>query len=173
MDSQVELKHGWNLQAAPQVEAFINEAKDEIYWGAKVYAKANYNSEHAKGDFVKGLWRLDVIELFVRDLNSKSYQEFNLAPSGAYWSAVFKDNRVPADNHERELGEVDIHSQIDGDSWFASMRIRKKQLGVGSDNLLINMTAVLSTVTESCYLSLLPTQSVNPDFHGIISGIKS
>ena len=168
MDSQIQLKYGWNLQAAPRVEAFIREDVDEIYWGATVHAKANYNSSHGKGDFIEGLWKLDALELFVRDLDSSFYQEFNLSPTGAYWSAVFRDARVPADRHEREFKEIDINSKHDDISWTVSMRVSKSQLGIDSSNLLINMTAVLNTIAEPCYLSKLPVVSEKPDFHAVV-----
>lgn len=164
----VELRHGWNLESAPRVEAFVQETTDEIYWGAKVYAKANYNSEHQKNSFVEGLWKQDALELFVRDLNSNYYQEFNLSPAGAYWSAVFKDYREPAESHERKIDNIEINSKVDDSSWTASMRISKRDLGIDSDGLLINMTAILNTIDESCYLSMLPISTNTPDFHKII-----
>ncbi len=42
--------------------------------------------------FVEGLWRRDVAEFFLIAANG-SYQEFNLSPTGAWWSARFRGYR--------------------------------------------------------------------------------
>ena len=45
------------------------------------------------GDFVEGLWQKDVAELFLAGRGSH-YQEINVSPTGAWWSASFSDYRV-------------------------------------------------------------------------------
>ncbi|MBX3172535.1 MAG: hypothetical protein KF760_34345 [Candidatus Eremiobacteraeota bacterium] len=47
--------------------------------------------------FVEGLWRRDVAEFFLIAADG-SYQEFNLSPTGAWWSARFRGYR----DQERE-----------------------------------------------------------------------
>jgi len=47
--------------------------------------------EKAQG-FVGGLWERDVGEFFLM-AEDGSYQEFNLSPSGAWWSARFRGHR--------------------------------------------------------------------------------
>lgn len=42
--------------------------------------------------FVEGLWQRDVAEFFLV-ANNGSYQEFNLSPTGAWWSARFRSYR--------------------------------------------------------------------------------
>jgi len=50
-------------------------------------------SSSPRGEFVEGLWEEDVAELFIKSPDG-SYQELNLAPSGAWWSMTLDEYRI-------------------------------------------------------------------------------
>jgi len=45
------------------------------------------------GEFTEGLWKADVVELFLHDQASESYLELNLSPTGAWWAKKFSSYR--------------------------------------------------------------------------------
>lgn len=49
--------------------------------------------ELKQGQFVEGLWEHDVAEFFVASSEGTDYQEINISPTGAWWSAYFSDYR--------------------------------------------------------------------------------
>ena len=67
-----------------------------LIWEMKMELPSEGRSEFESGGFVEGLWERDVAEFFILDRHSGEYQEFNLGPGGAWWSASFVAPRVRA-----------------------------------------------------------------------------
>lgn len=75
--------------------------------------KPAHCADHARGEFVEGLWQMDVAELFCAGAGPE-YQEINIAPSGAWWSALFSSYR----QLDREVRfEPVITNRVEGDLW--------------------------------------------------------
>ncbi len=116
------------------------------------------------GDFVEGLWERDVAEFFVAGIGP-SYQEINISPTGAWWSAVFSDYRelksvaqfepkITADWSDQRWA-VSFESDLyDLEPWRES----------GPDQRLISPAAILHT-PEPHYFAWNHRGDGEPDFH--------
>ena len=72
-------------------------------------------SGSARGDFVEGLWEYDVAELFVRDARG-AYQEFNVSPTGAWWSMTHTEYRVRS-NDSRPARCLSVTTKVFDGQW--------------------------------------------------------
>ena len=124
----------------------------------------------ATGSFVEGLWNQEVIELFLAENNDSStrYQEFNLSPMGAWWTACFADYRTRLSNEESTRGATCWSSTRDTPgSWSACLRVPLATLGIDINYaapLRLNVTAVVPAAPEPRYLSAHAFEG-KPDFH--------
>ena len=75
--------------------------------------------EKASG-FVGGLWERDVGEFFLM-AEDGSYQEFNLSPTGAWWSARFRGHRDFT--REDQCPSVKTGSERSPEGWKAWMSV--------------------------------------------------
>lgn len=115
-----------------------------------------------KGTFVEGLWEKDVAELFVAE-PSGCYQEINLSPTGAWWSATFSGYR----ERENEVRpSVEIETRIGDGEWTVGLRMSISELSVGAeaDVLLYSPTAILYG-PEPFYFAPHHEGEGEPDFH--------
>jgi hypothetical protein len=83
-----------SLAGAPRAPIYTSVWVEDghLWFGAEVFATANANS--VASAFTFGLWREDCVELFVANPSNGRYVEFNLAPTGAWWSCGFLTVRV-------------------------------------------------------------------------------
>ena len=81
----------------------------------------SYFQAQGPGVFAQGLWKMDVAELFIVEPETHRYQEFNLSPGGAWWSAVFSEYRKL--ESEVQVLEVQTLSRIEEARWFAAIEI--------------------------------------------------
>jgi hypothetical protein len=120
------------------------------------------------GAFLAGLWQHDVAELFLADLDSGRYFEFNLAPNGAWWSCEFTGPRVRADEAEIAMPEVATFSELSPDgSWLAAMAVPRDLLEARLDfgpRTCMNVAMILES-PEQRFLSAVPLAGAVPDFH--------
>ena len=134
---------------------------------------------HALGEadqFVDGLWKASVVELFMYEIDSPRYIEINLSPSGAYWLAKFSDYRV-RDSEIKILPIIERTLSDDG-GVIVSFKTGLKELAGGK--FIIAQTAILSFngVAQSLYLSrkfsqhqtAFQTLNIEPDFHQRLLG---
>lgn len=165
------LTYGWNLKGQPAPQAYLSGTKKQLCFGLKVFTAPDFDRSLAEGQFQEGLWNQDVAELFIVDNNLKSYQEINLAPSGAYWSQYFADYRKPAGERYIDLRPKDFYHEIGENFWTVGMTIDLSKLSVKINpmKLRLNFTAI-SDSPEASYYSLAKTKSVKPDFHAIVGG---
>ena len=140
----------------------------QLWFVATRQALALTNPAASSGEFTHGLWEHDVAELFIADPEGRSYLEFNLSPTGAWWAAKFSS--------PRELCKVqpDFQSQIrtyhdDGDPgcWIAAISIPIRFLvahigfAVGSP---ANAAFILNSPHQTFH-SATKLLGETPDFH--------
>ena len=116
------------------------------------------------GEFKEGLWEQDVAEFFVSS-GGKSYQEVNISPTGAYWSALFSDYRVR--EQEIELSPT-IEAEVGPDSWSVVFKVEWEKLvpwrDEPRDKWRLTPTAILHN-PEPAFFCWAEPQSSEPDFH--------
>lgn len=125
-----------------------------------------YNLSFKPGEFREELWKEDVLELFLGQSNSNFYQEFNIAPSGAWWSAAFRNYREPL--LEADIPKaVQTFSELGEGSWHARILIPLESLLIPNFQLeksTCNMNAILGDHPRY-FFSYAKLSSSKPDFH--------
>ncbi len=128
------------------------------------------------GAFVEGLWEQELIELFICDSTPSStrYQEFNLSPTGAWWTAIFDDYRMRSESVDllKLTSGVQCWSEVSKNEahWHATIRIPRSALGIRAFDerpTRANVTSILSSPASDTHLFLSASnlQSIAPDFH--------
>lgn len=114
-----------------------------------------------RGQFQSGLWEQEVAEFFLSG-PGQSYQEFNLSPSGAWWSASFDAYRSPA----KECPQLRVRTDCgqDEQGWWAQLSLELGQLEFDWSGALLKPTAILWE-DEPRYFCYGHTQGGEPDFH--------
>ena len=160
-------KHGWtSIACHNKVEFVIALSTTTLYFGAKVSEPPMFDPSPT-GAFVNDLWQKDVLELFINDDSSLTYQEFNLSPSGAWWSGVFSEYRVSDSRNFKPLAGVHTIAQTTDSSWQAALSIERADLSVTTAlglNSSLNFSAIIGG-TERQYLSWADLSGPKPDFH--------
>lgn len=159
--------HGWNLPSdLSTLEFNLGCTPRYLILTGVFHGTAQFDQSLPRGSFHAGLWEHDVLELFIRDAHSKAYQEFNLSPSGAWWSALFSEYRmVSADPFIKPVVSIDAHNSSEG--WKVGIKIERSSLMVDPSST-INVCAISGHGQERRYYSALPVVTDNPDFHAIM-----
>jgi len=119
----------------------------------------------ACGTFLAGLWQQEVAEFFIRKGSGPAYQEFNLSPSGAWWSALFSGYREQVREVPCPTAKTRAHWSDRG--WEAELSVSLQDLIVleGSwQNARIKVTAILHTQNPR-YFCYGYGCAGEPDFH--------
>lgn len=129
---------------------------------------ASYREIHLAGSFQPGLWEMDVAELFLCHSSGTGYREFNLAPSGAYWTAKFSDYRS-IDETPDELPDEGpcALSHFHDRSWHAELLIPRDALEgdiVFDHSLRANVNFILGQAPRN-FFSWEKLSAKEPDFH--------
>ena len=120
-------------------------------------------SGSARGDFVEGLWEYDVAELFVRDARG-AYQEFNVSPTGAWWSMTHTEYRVRS-NDSRPARCLSVTTKVFDGQWEVVAAFERKSLQVPvEEGSLLHVTGI-HYAAKPIYLSSNPPHDLAPDFH--------
>jgi hypothetical protein len=139
---------------------------DNLYLAAKVEATPWHDPAHTQGQFVEGLWNKDVAEIFLGSADSPVYQEFNLGPTGAWWSCSFSKYRKRDSAFTAPQG-VKTFSKIGSAQWQAAIAIPLKQIAVPLDlegSTRANVSFVVGKAKRQ-YLTWSNIQQREPDFH--------
>jgi hypothetical protein len=117
-----------------------------------------------EGAFVEGLWERDVAELFLCDESGPGYQEFNFAPSGAWWSCHFSSYRQ-RDLSFRGATLADCRAVADGAGWRVAAMLPAAAFAGGFSlrGRRANVSAILGAEPR-LYFSVAPIPG-EPDFH--------
>ena len=138
-----------------------------VFFGARIQTPAFSAPGSRKGEFVERLWEHDVIELFLLDDNGTAYQEFNLAPNGAWWTEGFESYRKPQSPQAKQSTPMSIVSEIDNGETYAWMSYPRSELAVhfsGSERSRANLCAILGKDSRR-YVSYHHPAQPKPDFH--------
>ncbi len=120
------------------------------------------------GEFQGELWKYDVAEFFLLDPVSGRYLEFNLAPNGAWWSAMFTAPRVRASDEDVPFAGVATYAELAPDgSWLAAAAIPlkhlKSELNFG-DGVRMNVNFILNSPDQR-FASATDLGGGDADFH--------
>ena len=121
--------------------------KDYLWFVAGHQQPASIHPNAKPGAFQAELWKHDVAEFFLLDPTTGKYLEFNLAPNGAWWSAMFTASKVRESEKEVPFEEVATYAELalDG-SWMAAAAIPLKhlrsELNFG-DGIQMNVTFIV------------------------------
>lgn len=123
-----------------------------------------YDRSFGPLDFVEGLWEQDVAEIFLAGPNGR-YQEINLSPTGAWWSAVFSEYRV----RESEVEfPVEIEAERREDRWEVQFSTALKNLEVWNavprSQYRASATAILYA-PDPVFFAWNHNTGGEPDFH--------
>jgi hypothetical protein len=163
-----QIEYDWYGERVKNNVSFIVAVDpDNLILGAQVDASPWIDPSHESGQFVEGLWNKDVAEIFVASSESPVYQEFNLAPNGAWWSCFFSKYRKRDTAGFKMPQGVTTHSNIGSDSWQAAISIPLNQFCVPldlEDTTRANVSFVVGKAKRQ-YLTWANIQQREPDFH--------
>lgn len=118
------------------------------------------------GRFVEGLWEKDVAELFLSGPGD-AYQEINISPTGAWWSALFSGYRERSQTVEFP---VEIEVERDDKLWQVSFSTAVENLnpwsGLEWSEYRASPAAILHGSEPSFFAwNWNPNKDGEPDFH--------
>lgn len=118
------------------------------------------------GSFVENLWQKDCAELFLAEAGTTRYQEFNLSPTGAWWSAVFESYRKRESTPYVPPKTVRAFSMIDDDFWQSKIILPREAIAIKANfdqSVPANVCFVLGGGTQ--FLTYARLTAKEPDFH--------
>lgn len=114
------------------------------------------------GNFQAGLWEQDVAEFFLLGPGGE-YQEFNVSPTGAWWSGFFTSYRSPA--QECPSLSVETSSGWSDADWWAELSVPIGELAVNWEaSVRVNPASILSP-SQPRYFCFGHVEGGEPDFH--------
>ncbi len=111
----------------------LSEAEDVFIFAARRASPALLHPEAQEGRFQQGLWQYDTAEFFIAPAGGEPYFEFNLAPNGAWWAAVFTSPRVMNPNAPTVPPGIVATGRATAGGWECEARIPLpllRQLGI-------------------------------------------
>lgn len=148
--------------AAPKLRYLLALDSDNLHFAARFPAALPVDRARL-GCWREGLWQGDVAELFVADDAGAGYQEFNLSPSGEWWSCGFSAPRLP--------GSGPVSAGVTVEYLFQQgavlMSIARRELQVKcafGQNSRINVCSILGSEPR-CFYSCCALPGSTPDFH--------
>jgi len=156
-----------NAVEPPYVYCFTHSA-DGLEFIAARKAMAQVHPEGKCGCFQPELWRHDAAEFFITTPAGDKYMEFNLAPNGAWWAAVFCAPRQIAPGYEdwQPKGILATGSNTE-DGWSCRALIPTavlKEVGISLDDCKLTAAAILNSPEQIFLTTALPCNT-QPDFH--------
>ncbi len=134
-----------------------------LWFVASAPGGADFDRQHAAGDFVEGLWERDVAEVFIKE-SSGRYQEFNVSPGGAWWSVVLSSYRTREVKQPEMLDPI-IRTEVGEGRWRALLGVDLSSLAVDlSESSLLHVSGITQK-PQRLFFSSQPVPTVEPDFH--------
>jgi len=167
-----KLDHDWHGDP-PLAPSYFVLALDpsNLWFAAECKQTPNFDRKFAQNDFAEGLWQRDVAELFLVEDQTSRYQEFNLSPSGAWWSGVFKSYRQADQTfdhkHSPTITSIITCANIMDNSWSSAMRIPLTSLAITitfGPQSKANVSMIIGGQLRQ-HLSWSKIASKQPDFH--------
>ncbi len=169
----------WNYDrsiAASPIRFAVGLDQESLFFAAEFLQPIVQFENVQRGQFYEGLWERDVAEIFITSEGQKIYQEFNLAPSGAWWSMRFDAPRQRM-KVNLQFDQVSSRVNITSNSCLASAKfplsiiapeISNASKVVESPEILsklrLNVCACLGA-TSRTFLSFAHLPGSQPDFH--------
>lgn len=154
----------WNGSALPHPLSWSVAVDPRAVWFVcSLPGGAVCTTQTSHAQFVEGLWNEDVAELFIKGEDG-SYQELNLAPSGAWWSMTLSEYRKRRSEPKRPQ-LLSISTSLEGNRWEVVAAFDRETFEVP---LLPSSRIHVSGMwyrPEPCYLSSHPPKGVEPDYH--------
>lgn len=160
----IEVHKDWReAPLARPVRAFLARTPERLFFGCTIDVLPVYDASIAQGEFRAELWKQDVVELFLGSAEGGEYQELNLSPSGAWWTAVFTGYRVPLQSTIVPAG-VKTFATVDKDGWSAALSIPLASLQFPlTDKTTANICGISWEKKE--FWSAGEATEGEPDFH--------
>lgn len=136
----------------------------KVYFGARFPKGSFFDSSFGPGEFVEDLWKKDVAELFIARIDSSHYQELNLSPSGAWWSAGFSSYRKRSETVPCKLDSVEVFREFEGDNTYVAISMPWDLKDIEGGGLRVNMSSICH-LPDARYFSLAAMSADKPDFH--------
>lgn len=134
-----------------------------MWFVCRIPGRASFDATHIGGTFVEGLWEHDVAELFLMDAEGR-YQEFNVSPTGAWWSCGFSAYRARA-TPSPVPGEVLVEARLDTEAWEVVFSVPLRDLSIPLNKVVGVHISAISRSPYTRYLSSSPVVGATPDFH--------
>lgn len=168
------ITHDWyGTEVIPVLEFAFGVDEENLWFLATRAAGASIPPDAKPGAFTPELWKYDVAEFFLHHPATGQYWEFNLCPSGAWWSCGFQSPRVQEDALTQPLSGVETLAELQEDSWLCMARIPLDSLapivggqpgGESLKDLTLAVTGILET-PEQIFLTTCDYLDGEPDFH--------
>lgn len=171
------IAHYWDGRKAPgdliaEVRCAWSPRQLHFHFSAAV-AELNVNEAWPRDRSVQGLWKCDVVEIFLRPSGTEVYFELEVSPLGQWFEALVRTPRVDVDLAWRSgaLAECEIDA---GRLWRAGLAIPFEPMMNALEMNLppevgdvweINLFRVSGAEPWREYLAWQPTFTPRPDFH--------
>lgn len=145
---------------------FLLVVDPKAFYLVAEFAKPAQTQPTQQGKFIEGLWEGDVIEVFLADDSSQRYQELELSPTGAWWSAVFSAPRVREQQDLSKVSVVCSSANVAG-NYQLLFAYPRNALGINfsfGERSRANVCACLGKGKRD-YLSYCSLSGETPDFH--------
>lgn len=156
----------YGADVTPAVKYWLGKNSRELLVAAQYPGSSQLFPDLAANQFFEGLWERDVFEVFLRNAKTGAYQEWNLSPQGAWWSAAFPSYRNRDLHYTPNVSRVVASGEVTTSGWTASLIFPIAELysGIASDELEISVCAILGSSPRK-YLCLKSDPESEPDFH--------
>lgn len=116
--------------------------------------------------FTPNLWEYTVAEIFFFNKQTERYQEYNIAPNGAWWQASFSDYRTSTTTRSPEHLKIEPLSYRNNNFWVTgfSMPVQNINNPFSEENLLIQVCGI-SGHSKPQYIAWNSLPDADPDFH--------
>lgn len=161
------LSRDWyNNTIATPIEYWLGRNSRALLFAARYHGNSELFSGLQANQFYEGLWERDVFEVFLRDPVTGAYQEWNLSPQGAWWSAAFSNYRSRDVNYKPDLSRVEAFGDVTANGWTAALIFPLENLypGLQAELLEISVCGILGSSPRH-YLCLKSDPNSQPDFH--------
>ncbi len=153
------LKNQWNGAPSHQTFDYSLRITDQTLTFDVTFASTAKGLPNSKsGQYTPELWKWDVAELFISNLEGK-YLEINLSPTGAYWIQGFLTTRCPDPEFTPSL----YNARASSEGIQLSLTALETYLGASSAWRL-NVTGILNS-PDYIFLSQTPLPGGEADFH--------
>jgi hypothetical protein len=160
-----EIACDWSGKTLPEkVCAAIALTSSEIIYRCHVPCLPQRPVGGRVNQFIDQLWEGDVAELFIRD-ESGGYQEFNISPCGAWWSARFKSYRQRDDSFAIQRDGVAVKAAAEDRGWSVIFRVPCGSLGAAAGDFQAGLNFAGIFGQERIHWSFGPQPAQAPDFH--------